>query len=372
MLECLIIKSLLFSMLVHDIIKILLLVIGIFIIIGTTIPFLKIEFWWIRIFDFPRLQIIGSALLTLIFYTIFWDSGSFLENLFLLLLLAAILHQASVIYPYSPFHKPQVITCEKPGEYISFSLMVMNVYMYNRNSKKALEIIKENDPDIIINVETDLWWKEQFSELKQLYPHHILVPLENTYGMLLFSKYELLNPEIKYILVKDVPSIHTKIKIKDEVIRLYAVHPKPPAPGHSEKSTKRDAELITVGKETRNTEEPVIVAGDLNDVAWSYTTNLFQRFSELLDPRVGRGMFNTFHAKYKLMRWPLDHIFHSDHFQLIDLKTLDFFGSDHFPIYIELCLKPNFRHKQDEPEAEKDEVEFARDKVTRAKMQAEK
>ena len=359
-------------MVLYHITKILLIIIGILTIIGTTVPFLKKEFWWIRLFDFPRLQIISSALLTLILFFIFWNSESFLENLFLVLLITAILYQASVIYPYTPFHKPQVISCEKPAEYVSFSLMVMNVYMYNRNSKKALEIIKTSDPDIIINLETDLWWKEELSEIEDSYPHHVLIPLENTYGMLLYSKYELLDTEIKYILLKGVPSIHTKIKIQDKVIRLYAVHPKPPAPGHSEKSTKRDAELITVGKETRNTEEPVIVAGDLNDVAWSYTTNLFQRFSELLDPRVGRGMFNTFHAKYKLMRWPLDHIFHSDHFQLLDLKTLDYFGSDHFPIYIELCFKPKSRDMQDEPEAEKEEVKFARDKVSRAKMQVEK
>lgn len=347
--------------------KIVVVVLGLLMVFATLVPFIRKEFWWIRVFDFPRLQIISIAILVFLLYLFFyWDSGQFLENFFLIILISAILHQASVILPYSPVHKKQVIRCTDPFESISFSLMVMNVLMPNRNSKKALEIIRKQDPDIIIAVETDQWWKEQFKPLEKSHPHNVLVPLDNTYGMLLYSKYELIAPAVKYILIEGVPSIHTRIKVDDATITLYAVHPKPPAPGHSEKSTDRDAELITVGKETRNTEDPVIVAGDLNDVAWSYTTNLFQRFSELLDPRVGRGMFNTFNAKHTLMRWPLDHIFHSDHFQLVDIKRLEEFGSDHFPIYIRLCFKPDGRHKMDEPEADKEEVEFAHDKVERA------
>ena len=38
------------------------------------------------------------------------------------------------------------------------------------------------------------------------------------------------------------------------------------------------------------------------------------------------------------MRWPLDHLFHSNHFQLKDLRRLQKFGSDHFALYTELVL----------------------------------
>lgn len=92
------------------------------------------------------------------------------------------------------------------------------------------------------------------------------------------------------------------------------------------------------GEEIAETEGPIVVAGDLNDVAWSPTTRKFKKISGLLDPREGRGFFNTFHAKYPLVKWPLDHVFHSEHFALVNIEKLESIGSDHYPLYTELAL----------------------------------
>jgi endonuclease/exonuclease/phosphatase (EEP) superfamily protein YafD len=260
-----------------------------------------------------------------------------------------------------------VKTCKEVEEHPVISLLVMNVYMPNRNVEGALKIVRTTDPDIFIGIETDHWWNNNLGVLKKDYPYHVLVPQENTYGILIYSKLKLVNPEIKYMCLPDVPSIHTEFQIKTgDFVKLYALHPKPPIPGHSRVSTPKDAELLAVGKETRKDKDPVIVAGDLNDVAWSYTTNLFQRYSELLDPRKGRGMYNTYHAKKILWRWPLDHIFHSDHFQLVDIKTLPNFGSDHFPIYAKLCFMPANKHQQEEPSADEKDVNEATKKTSKA------
>jgi len=198
------------------------------------------------------------------------------------------------------------------------------------------------------------------------YPYKILKPQPNTYGMLIFSRLEILHHEVRFLVEPDVPSIVATLRVpEDQVMRFYALHPKPPVPSEADDSTDRDAEILLVGKEAKRCDVPVVVAGDLNDVAWSYTTKLFLKVSGLLDPRIGRGFFSTFHAKYRLFRWPLDHVFCSSHFYLHSLKRLSDIGSDHFPILIDVGLmpfKPN-ENRQQEQSADRDDLELAEDKI---------
>jgi endonuclease/exonuclease/phosphatase (EEP) superfamily protein YafD len=188
--------------------------------------------------------------------------------------------------------------------------------------------------------------------------------------MLLHSRLALVDPEIKYLISDEFPSMHTQVRLRSgDLVRLHCLHPEPPSPTEGDESTRRDAELLIVGREVKDRDEPTIVAGDLNDVAWSYTTTLFQKISGLLDPRKGRGMFNTFHAEYPMMRWPLDHVFHSDNFMLADMQRLPAFGSDHFPVYARLVFQPGAEAVQDEPEANQEDQEQAQEKIDKVDQQ---
>ena len=52
-------------------------------------------------------------------------------------------------------------------------------------------------------------------------------------------------------------------------------------------------------------------------------------------------MYNSFHAHYPFARWPLDHLFHSDHFRVLHIERLPSMGSDHFPVLMALQYHPH-------------------------------
>ncbi len=348
--------------------RILFFIFAYFVILASVIPFIPSSYWLIKAFEFPRYQLVFIGFIAFILLMFIYFKGDTHSSIVAILLFIATGYQLARIYPYTFLAKKQVLESKNFTEETSLSLMIANVYMDNTNSKKFLEIVNQTNPDMILAEETNAWWADQLDVLKNNYEYTVLVPLENTYGILLYSKLELINPEVKYLVENDVPSIHSLVKLKSgDTVEMHFVHPRPPAPQENEESDERDAELLLVGKKVRNSEYPVIVAGDLNDVAWSSTTRLFQKVSGLLDPRIGRGFYNTFHADYYLMRWPLDYVFHSNHFKLVKLERLPHFDSDHFPVFIKLNLEKEAQKIQEKPVANGEDIEEANEKIQEGK-----
>ncbi|MEM1326055.1 MAG: endonuclease/exonuclease/phosphatase family protein [Bacteroidota bacterium] len=335
---------------------------GIFCIISTVMPFIKWGHWSIRMFDFPHVQLTvltGMTIVCCIFLLRFKENWTFFltGSLFI-----AFLYQIYIIYPYTPLAATRVEANNTPSEVSTFSILACNVLIDNKSTLALRELIYEKNPDIIALLEPNQRWVDDLEDLIAQYPYSVLEPLENTYGMILLSKLELQDAAVHHIVREDVPSIFAKAKIPSgQWIHLYCLHPEPPTPEYGTFSDERDAELLQVAKHHIDGKQPTVVFGDLNDVAWSRTTRLFQKMSGLLDPRVGRGTFNTFHADYKILRWPLDHIFHSNHFYLVSIERLSHIGSDHFPMYIELEYKKEAKIEQDRPVPDTQEKEEAKE-----------
>lgn len=307
-------------------------------LLATILPFSKVSKWYIRDLDFPRLQILFLAVVAAVILLVF-NPNSWSGYMFLGFSVLSIGLQLRFILPYTLVWPKEVNKANSHDDLNTISLVICNVFMKNEKNGKCLDVTTSCDPDLLFFVETDNSWEEHLRELDSNYPFTLKYPQDNTYGMLLFSRFELVDFEVKFLIKDSIPSFHGQVKLPSgKKITIRLVHPEPPAPGEKSTSKNRDAELVIIAKEVRDLEEPVLVCGDLNDVAWSHTTRLFQRISRLLDPRKGRGMYNTFNAKYTLIRWPLDHVFFSKHFSLLDLKRLPHTGSDHFPIYIKLHL----------------------------------
>ncbi|TRY32938.1 endonuclease/exonuclease/phosphatase family protein [Aliiglaciecola sp. M165] len=305
----------------------------------TILPLFPSDHWVCRVWEFPRVQI-GCLLAINLLFTISLLNG---YTLFLLAILTSLatLYQMWWILPYTILCKKQVKTVADQETNTTITVLTCNVLMTNHSAHKLIERVEEYQPDVLVTLETDTWWEEALRPIHNEYPFRVSKPLDNLYGMHVFSKFEMIDAQVLDLIESNVPSVHCYLKINESLkIRCHFLHPAPPSPTENTKAKARDKELLLVAKQIQQRKEqnePTIVTGDLNDVAWSPTTKAFLETSGLMDPRLGRGFFNTFHTKYPFMRWPLDHIFHSSHFSLVELKRLSSIDSDHFPLYSKLA-----------------------------------
>lgn len=311
---------------------------SIFLIISVLVPFIKNDHWTVRVFDYPRFQ---KLVLIFISFTIwlFIEDKTIYDDIILGLLGICTIYLAWVIIPYTPLGKKMIDQVELKDNELPFNLLVANVYQENDHYQKLVDLINKTNPDIVFLLETNKAWMENIREATNQFEYKIEVPLENTYGLLFYSKLPIEYQEVNYLISTEIPSIIVDIKYNNQTIRLYGLHPTPPVPQENEESTERDAEILMTGKAAKDYGKACIVFGDMNDVAWSRTTRLFLKTSQMLDPRRGRGMYNTFHVKHWFLRWPLDHYFLSSQFRLIDMKIEDSIDSDHFPISISVVLR---------------------------------
>ncbi len=345
--------------------KVLIVLTGLLALV-TLAPLSRSHSGWIRVWDFPRLQIGVMALINLILTVVFRKYFSASTRGWLLLCNAIIaLYQAGKVYRYTPFFPCEAIDSRLRNPGSVFSLMVSNVLMDNRKVDEFLGLVQKADPDILLINEPNRWWETHLEILDAKYPFHVKVPLDNTYGMILYSRFPLFEPRVHFLVRDYVPSIHALVELPSgSRVQLYCVHPEPP---NEAQTHNRDGELLMVGKKAAESEYPCVVAGDLNDVAWSRSTRLFQKISQTVDPRIGRGFFNTYNAKIPLVRYSLDHIFYSPSLTLVELRRLSRFGSDHFPILIRLEYDPECGRRQSPPTPTSEEIERVNHVIEKAK-----
>ncbi len=347
------------------------LVLGAVAVVASALSLVRAKQWWIRMWDFPRVQlfVVAAGALAL------WSGTGGIDAVPDLAvqgtLGVVLLMQGAAIWRYTRLAPREVQRSAREDPARRIALLESNVLQTNHDADRLIAVTRAANADVMVFVETDAWWQERLdAAFGASHPHGPRCPLPNTYGMLLYSRLPLEDARIDFLLQDDIPSMQARVRLRSgDRVWLNCVHPRPPAPGESDESLARDAELLVVGERVRDAALPVVVLGDLNDVAWSHTTRLFQKTSRLLDPRKGRGFFSTFHARYPGLRWPLDHVFFSDHFRLVSMDRLGYVGSDHFPVCVVLSLETDAVVEQEAPEADADDRREARETVAEARAE---
>lgn len=315
-----------------------LIFISVLLIILSLLPFVKNQHWVFRVAEFIKIQLLFLQVVALALNIILLpkDMWFWMINV---TQFGLILYHLYILIRYTTIYRKNRDDDRKGDEQV-IRVISANVYQFNKEYSKFHELIKRYSPDIFITMESNEDWEKANQILESEYPHTQKMTLENTYGMHLYSKLPFQKSQFHFFVAEDVPSVEVHLKTREGSFVLYGVHPPPPSPTEERTSKERDGDLLALAKRIKKENENTLVIGDFNTVAWSDTSILFRKTSELLDARVGRGILATFHAKYWFFRVPLDLLFHSPEIHIEKLKTLEDIGSDHFPILCEFYLNP--------------------------------
>jgi endonuclease/exonuclease/phosphatase (EEP) superfamily protein YafD len=337
---------------------------GLIAIILTITPYIPLDYWWIRVFDFPHTQLTILTSIAIATYFIRFDFNNKKDYVFVFILMFCCGFQFIKIYPYTAFADVEVLNSSKSSEN-TLKILTANVLQENKKSDLLIAEINTLKPDLILLTEVNQRWLNQLNETtNKMFKYKHEIPLDNAYGMALYSNLELKNTETKFLVSDSIPSIETELLSKSgDLIQLFAIHPTPPIPHQNTMSTNRDAEMMMIAKKSMEAKLPVIVLGDFNDVAWSETSKLFSRVSRLLDSRIGRGMFNTFSAESYIMKWPLDHIFISSEFRLKKIEVRESISSDHYPLYTEFTFEPDIANEQQPEQVSEEDLKAANNQI---------
>lgn len=344
-------------------------------VVMTLLPFWRVGSWPVRLCDFFRLQIMVLAIgLLFAFLIVAWQLGwSFQIGLGVLLVALIAGWQLSHIVRYTPAWPLEVPTA--PENASSIRLTVVNLKVENQAKQTVLQQLQDLDVDLLLLIEIDSAWAAALSPLKDSYPHRQGVVLGDGLGLMLWSRLPLENAEVRYLVSESRPSIFAQVIAGEVKLNYVGIHPLPPGLPEDDETGRhdsriRDAELMLVAKIVA--EQPHaswIVSGDFNDVAWSHTTRMFQRLSGLRDPRVGRGFYNSYHAMYPWLRFPIDQVFISSNGRIGQMSRFHPTGSDHFAI--KAAINFSQRPSSNNPKASPSDIQQAEEMVEEGKEDAQ-
>ncbi|WP_341650108.1 endonuclease/exonuclease/phosphatase family protein [Thauera humireducens] len=163
------------------------------------------------------------------------------------------------------------------------------------------------------------------------YPHQILTPREDPFGIAIISRHPLESSELLE-RAGHTPQIHTQVVWGDTRFVVSAVHPMPPI---SADFHLRRAELFTSEASWASSQPlPSIIAGDFNASPWSSAMQTLAAAGLIR----ATSLQATWPSALPVI--PIDQIVTSEHWSLIEAGVGPDVGSDHRPAFARVAPLP--------------------------------
>ncbi|WP_209319868.1 endonuclease/exonuclease/phosphatase family protein [Ancylomarina longa] len=259
---------------------------------------------------------------------------------------------------------------EHPKEAIkilTYNVRSFDKYEWTKDPKtpnNILKTISESDADIICLQEFRFTLSGLLSlkNLKQKTASNAYFYSNKRNGTAIFSKYPILHKgEIRFAKGNLCDAIYTDLLIGSKTIRVYNLHLESNRLGGknyafiNKKEFNADEQELeeikdistrlrqafqrraTQARIIRNhinkSPYPIIICGDFNDTAFSYTYHTIKgKLSDSFQEK-GKGISTTYTGDFPSFR--IDYVLHDEHFSCLSYKRIKKEYSDHFPVFSE-------------------------------------
>lgn len=237
-----------------------------------------------------------------------------------------------------PFWLPASVAGPHANALPPLELVVANLLRANADKSRAVAYLRDRDADVVVLLEVDAAWMAHLSSLDEAYPHRLVEPRDDNFGIALLSRWPIAAGRIVHFGGTPFPNIDATVRFHGRPVRVFATHPYPPFD-----TTAAAAQLAQLGglaATAAAAPAPCVVAGDFNATPWSVPYRTFATGSGLRDTALGRGVQPTWNARRLAPRIPIDHVFASPDVAVLRRAVGPDVGSDHFPVEATLVLPP--------------------------------
>ena len=200
----------------------------------------------------------------------------------------------------------------------------------------VVDLIRRTDPDVVFIHEATPGWEDR-ARLAGL--EYSVVASRNTgvrFGTLVLGPADMQTEGFGFA-ESEPRAVEVRLPTTVGEVALLGIHPL--SPTNERRSGIRDAQLDYAAQWAQAEEGRSVVVGDFNATPWSWSFRRIETEAGLVNSLDGFGVQATFPAGVNpLFRVPIDHLLHSDGLEVIDRRLGPSFGSDHYPLFVELAL----------------------------------
>lgn len=284
------------------------------------------QFWWLELLTHFRLQLavmLGACAIGLLLLGANgWAAMATLGSAFNLLLVGLLFVPVA---DHSRLDATQV------------KVLLANVRRQNQNHAAVVDLVREEEPEVLVLLEMDAAWLAGLASLEAAYPHRHAAPRDDDYGVAVFSRLPLERAATRPIGTEELPAILARVTTRGKPLSVLTAHPPPPK--EAAMAAERNQQLGLLAQMAREAPPPAVLCGDLNVTPWTpYFVDVL-RESGLLDARRGRGIQPTWPSFLPaLARIPIDHCLVSPDLGVRDFRYGRDIGSDHRPVLLTVAV----------------------------------